>query len=182
MQYTITKISSEQPREWGEGANKTYYIKVMLSGHNKAVSVGKKSPDALKVGDTVDGTITETQYDTDRFTQEKKQYTPSSAKSLQDSTTMYVSYAKDILLKLIETQEKDIPKKLEEYVKFVAQHGRQLKNESEAQPTLKEQWNQTLAAKLDRKEPESIPNDEVPVEAYDDIDQDTEIDLDEIPF
>lgn len=72
-EYKITKVSQEEPREWGEGTNKTYYIKVMLDGHERPVSIGKKKPDALKVGDTVYGTITETQYETDKFTADKMQ-------------------------------------------------------------------------------------------------------------
>lgn len=70
-EYVIERVSQEEPREWGEGEKKTYYIKVMLKGHDRPVSIGKKSPDALKVGDVVHGTITETQYDTDKFTADK---------------------------------------------------------------------------------------------------------------
>jgi len=74
--YKVTKVSQEEPRVWDGDNGKVYYIKVMLEGHDKPVSIGKKTPDAIKVGDTVSGEITETQYETDKFKAEKKPYTP----------------------------------------------------------------------------------------------------------
>lgn len=76
MQYKVTKVSEETPKEWGEGTNKTYYIKVKVDGHDKPISVGKKSPNALSVGDELNGTITPTEYDTDKFKPEPKAFTP----------------------------------------------------------------------------------------------------------
>ncbi len=76
MQYKVTKVSEETPKEWGEGTNKTYYIKVMVDGHDKPISVGKKSPNALSAGDELNGTITPTEYDTDKFKPEPKAFTP----------------------------------------------------------------------------------------------------------
>lgn len=72
-EYKITKVSQEAPKEYQGEHGTTYYIKVMIDGHERPVSIGKKKPDALKVGDTVYGTITETQYDTDKFTADKMQ-------------------------------------------------------------------------------------------------------------
>jgi hypothetical protein len=72
-EYKITRVSQEAPKEYQGEHGTTYYIKVMLDGHERPVSIGKKKPDALKVGDTVYGTITETQYETDRFTADKMQ-------------------------------------------------------------------------------------------------------------
>lgn len=58
QEYKITRISQDPPREWNNPKGGTiYYKKVMLEGWDKPVSIGKKSPDALKVGDTVYGTI-----------------------------------------------------------------------------------------------------------------------------
>lgn len=69
--YRITKVSNQEPRTY-DGPNGTvYYIKVLLDGHDKPVSIGKRSPDALKEGDVVTGEITATQYETDKFTAQK---------------------------------------------------------------------------------------------------------------
>lgn len=67
--YKITRVSSQPPREhYSQKYNSTtYYIKVMLEGHDRPVSIGKRAPDALKVGDTVYGTILPTAYDADNF-------------------------------------------------------------------------------------------------------------------
>lgn len=67
MQYKITEIDVHNIREWGEGERKTFYIPVMVDGHDKWVSIGKKDKDALKAGDIVNGTIQTTTYDTDKF-------------------------------------------------------------------------------------------------------------------
>lgn len=57
--YKITRISQDPPREWNNPKGGTvYYRKVMLEGWDKPVSVGKKSADALHVGDVLQGTIT----------------------------------------------------------------------------------------------------------------------------
>jgi hypothetical protein len=73
-EYKVLKVSQEPPREHTGDYGTTYYIKVMLEGHDRPVSIGKKDPNALKAGDVVSGTITETQYDADKFTAEKKQF------------------------------------------------------------------------------------------------------------
>lgn len=70
--YKIIKIDRDATREWGEGAKKIYYIKVALRDsdgkvHPKAVSIGKKKPDALSVGEEVHGTIEKTDYETDKW-------------------------------------------------------------------------------------------------------------------
>lgn len=67
QEYTITRISSEDPRQWTGEHGTVYYIKVMLDGHNKPVSIGKKDPNALKVGETVFGDIIPTEYAEDKF-------------------------------------------------------------------------------------------------------------------
>lgn len=76
-EYKICKISSDAPREHynQQYDNTTYYIKVMLDNHPKPVSVGKKSADALKVGDVLSGTILPTEYDTDNFKSDPKTFT-----------------------------------------------------------------------------------------------------------
>lgn len=76
--YTVQRVSSEEPRQYySEKYNTTtYYIKVMLEGHAKPVSIGKKTANALKQGDTVNGTIVPTEFDTDNFKAESKTFTP----------------------------------------------------------------------------------------------------------
>lgn len=73
QEYKITQVSSQPPREHynQQYGTTTYYIKVMLEGVEKPVTIGKRRPDALKVGDTVYGRIIPTQYDTDKFQAEK---------------------------------------------------------------------------------------------------------------
>lgn len=71
-EYKILMIDEAEPRKW-DGPNGTvFYITVGLEGHPKPVSIGKKSPDALKVGDTVFGTIVPTDYITDKWKGEAK--------------------------------------------------------------------------------------------------------------
>jgi hypothetical protein len=83
-EYRITRVSQDVPREWGQGDKKTYYIKVMLDGHSKPVSIGKNSPTALKVGDTVTGRIVETQYAEDKWEHERKAFTGGGFKADPD--------------------------------------------------------------------------------------------------
>lgn len=67
QEYKITKVSQQEPREWNGPNGTVYYIKVMLEGHDKPVSIGKKKPDALKEGFTVYGTIEPTDLPEDKF-------------------------------------------------------------------------------------------------------------------
>jgi hypothetical protein len=56
--YTINRVSEQQPREWTNPLGGViYYIKVMLEGHDRPVEVGKKKPDALSAGQTINGNI-----------------------------------------------------------------------------------------------------------------------------
>lgn len=72
--YKITKVSEQEPKKYDGQYGTTYYIKVLLEGHEKPVEIGKKSPDALKAGDTVYGSITATEYQTDKFKGEQKPF------------------------------------------------------------------------------------------------------------
>lgn len=69
-EYKIHTVQ-ENPREWNGPNGTVYYISVGVEGHDKLISVGKKSPDALKVGDTITGTIEPTEYPTDKFKEER---------------------------------------------------------------------------------------------------------------
>ena len=73
QEYKVTKVSSEKPREWSNPHGGTvYYIKTMLEGHSKPVSIGKKTPDALKPGFMVYGVIEPSDLPEDKFKGEKK--------------------------------------------------------------------------------------------------------------
>jgi hypothetical protein len=108
QEYKITQISAEAPREWQGPKGTVYYIKVKLEGHPKPVSIGKRSPDSLRVGDSVYGTITsDPNRNEDKFKAEQQVssgYSPStktvSGKTFDDRT-MYVSYAKDLAVALV---------------------------------------------------------------------------------
>lgn len=107
-EYKITQVSSRPPREWAGPKGTVYYIKVKLDGHAKPVSIGKKAPDALKVGDTVYGTITEDpMHDEDKFKAEQNpSYSSSAPRSSgggkgSDDRSFYVSYAKDLAVALV---------------------------------------------------------------------------------
>jgi hypothetical protein len=176
-EYKVLQISQQPPRQWDGPKGTIYYINVMLEGHQKAVSIGKKSPNALKAGDTVYGEITETQYDTDKFTAGQNPGGGGGyAKKPQDNTTMYVSYAKDILVAMLAAG-KDL-KDYDAYITKIADSGKKLKELVEAEP--KKDWVKPEV----REKLETIPNDEVPVEAYDNVDvsDDEPVNLDDIPF
>lgn len=74
--YKIIKVSEQEPKKYEGQYGTTYYIKVMLEGHAKPVEIGKKTPDALKVGDELWGEVIPTEYQTDKFKAEKKPFTP----------------------------------------------------------------------------------------------------------
>lgn len=71
QEYTIEKISEQEPRKWDGPHGIVYYIKVKLKDVDKPVSIGKKKPDALKAGMTVYGTIEESDLPEDKFKAEK---------------------------------------------------------------------------------------------------------------
>lgn len=57
--YKITRVSEQPPNAWPKDAPTTWYYKLMVEGHERPISVGKKKPDfVFRVGDTIDGTIT----------------------------------------------------------------------------------------------------------------------------
>ena len=76
MNYKVIKVSEQEPKKYEGQYGTTYYIKVMLEGHTKPVEIGKKTPDAIKVGDELYGEVIPTEYQTDKFKAEKKPFTP----------------------------------------------------------------------------------------------------------
>lgn len=104
--YKITQVSSQPPREWAGPKGTVYYIKLKLEGHPKPVSIGKRSPDALHVGDVVYGTITaDYNHEEDKFKSEPNpNFTGTSrtgAAKVSDDRSFYVAYAKDLAVALI---------------------------------------------------------------------------------
>lgn len=75
-EYKVSKVSEQEPKKYDGQYGTTYYIKVMLDGHSKPVEIGKKTPDAIKVGDVMYGEVIPTEYQTDKFKAEKKPFTP----------------------------------------------------------------------------------------------------------
>jgi len=75
-EYKVTRVSEQPPKEYhNEKYNSTtYYIKVQVEGWEKPIEVGKKSPDAIKVGDILYGTIESTRRATDKFKSEPKPF------------------------------------------------------------------------------------------------------------
>lgn len=71
-EFKIAKVSEQPPKEWKGPHGPVYYIKVLLEGHTKPVSVGKKKPDALRVGDIIYGNIEESDLPEDKFKPEQK--------------------------------------------------------------------------------------------------------------
>lgn len=74
-EYTVARVSEQEPKKYDGQYGTTYYIKVMLNGHTKPVEIGKKSPNAIKAGDVLNGTIIPTEYHTDKFKAEAKPFT-----------------------------------------------------------------------------------------------------------
>lgn len=86
MQYQVRVLSEDPPKEWKSPAgNVVYYIEVMVEGHDKPISVGKKSPDALKVGDTIWGDIIPTEFPVDKFKPSAPPQGVSASKPVGDS-------------------------------------------------------------------------------------------------
>lgn len=132
-EYKIIRISPEPAREHynNQYNTTTYYIKVQLEGHPKAVSVGKRTPDALKPGDIIYGTILPTTYDADNFKSEAR---PNPAAASHQNTNspsggdtrdraFYTSYAKDIAVALANRQAPFDDKEFEKITKAVAVQG-----------------------------------------------------------
>lgn len=66
-EYKVTQLSSRAPNVWEGPHGTVYYIRVMLEGHEKPVDIGKKKPDAIKVGDIVSGDIKSDSGAADKF-------------------------------------------------------------------------------------------------------------------
>lgn len=95
-EYKVTKVSGQEPREYTNEYGTTYYIKVQVEGHDKPIEVGKKQKDGVKVGDVLYGTITDTQYKTDKFKSEPKPFGGNSGgfqKPVRDDSHIRAQWA-----------------------------------------------------------------------------------------
>lgn len=66
-EYKVTSLMKDEPKEWKGPHGSVWYHSVMVDGHDKPLSVGKKEPNSIKVGDIIYGDITETDYLEDKF-------------------------------------------------------------------------------------------------------------------
>lgn len=165
MRYKITKVSDDEPKVWGEGERKTYYIKVMLEGHEKPVTIGKKKPGALSVGMTVEGDIIPTEYAEDKFKASTGSFGGGGGKT-HDPDSMYRCNALNNAVAWCAAVKKG---DTEDVVKVADDFLTWLKGENKGYEAAKK----TAEALKPEPKPEAEP---MPV--Y----QDEEIDLDSIPF
>lgn len=132
--YKVLQVSGEAPRQWDGPHGTVYYIKAKLEGHDKPVSIGKKKPDALKVGDTVYGTIEVSDLPEDKF---KPAAPPQASQSGQanygnagtdykpawqprDDSAIQAQFAIKGAIELVNGQEKkpdDVFSTIEDYAK-----------------------------------------------------------------
>lgn len=178
QEYKVTKVSTQEPKVYEGQYGTTYYIKVMLEGVDEPVEIGKKSPDALKQGDTVYGTVTDGQYGK-KFKAEKKPFgQPGGSKYNRDDAAIRAQWAIGQSVGWFSTRktvDEHLNERIEELAKvFYAMVDRVKGSVSESPKT---DWvKPEVREKLQPKE------DTPPVDAYDNINEDTEINLDDIPF
>lgn len=67
MEYKVVRLMNDNPKEWKGPHGVIYYHSVEVEGHDKPLSVGKKEANSIKVGDTIYGDITATDYIEDKF-------------------------------------------------------------------------------------------------------------------
>lgn len=113
--YKITKVSEQEPRVYDGQYGTVYYIKVMLDGHNKPVEIGKKDPNALKVGDEVYGDIKPSEYPSDGFKSAQKPYgTPggdelkSKLDAIHGDLKLTMSMVRSLQKRLDATPQEDV--------------------------------------------------------------------------
>lgn len=187
--YKITRVSSQPPREhYSQKYNSTtYYIKVMLEGHDRPVSIGKRAPDALKVGDTVYGTILPTAYDADNFKLEgNKPFAPSKDTG-EIKAEWAIGQAVTLFMPQMTAQNRPYFGEIEEYAKELFLMVERVKNSTDttvvASQTGYEKAKATAEA-IKTKQPS--PSDGLKAFMADDgvidVTGDEEINLDDIPF
>ena len=171
QEYTIEKVSQQEPKKYEGQYGTTYYIKVKLAGHDKPVSIGKKQPDALKEGYKVFGTIEPTDFDEDKFKSEKNPNSSyggsKSSYQPRDDEAIRAQWAIGQAVQLYSFEAKE--------------------HELGPHMNLIEAKAKELFSMVDRvkglKVEERLPAEKPPkVDPVFDIDEDEEINLDDIPF
>lgn len=66
-EYKVIRVSDKPSNAWNGPNGTIYYQNYMLEGHPKPVSIGKKQPDTIKVGDVLNGSITQDSGPNDKF-------------------------------------------------------------------------------------------------------------------
>ena len=163
--YKVTKVSDQEPKKYEGQYGTTYYIKVMLDGHSKPVEIGKKTPDAIKVGDEVFGEIISTEYQTDKFKAERKPFTPNKQEDPARQDSIIRQSSMKAAVDLVTSDKINITElytKADEIVAWV-------KNEQPSTP------------QEPKEEPKLVKPDALKT-AKDIFEDAEEIDLDDIPF
>lgn len=179
QEYKVTKVSTQEPKVYEGQYGTTYYIKVMLEGIDEPVEIGKKSPNALKQGDTVYGTVTDGQYGK-KFKAEKNPNGYSGGgKYTRDDSAIRAQWAIGQAIQIAVAKGKlDNPiilwAGMEADAKELFAMVDRVKGSVSESP--KQDWVKPEVREKLTKE------DTPPVDAYEDIDEDTIIDMDSIPF
>lgn len=66
-EYKVNSLMKDEPKKWESKFGTVWYHSVIVEGHPKPISVGKKEPNSIKAGDTLYGDIIETDYLEDKF-------------------------------------------------------------------------------------------------------------------
>src|SRR3990167_8109776 len=125
-EFKIESVFAEPAKEWKGPHGTVFYKTVMIDGHDKPVSVGKKDPDVLTKGDIIYGDIVPTDYIEDKFKpspppegQSEGSSKPSGDKYLKDTSDLPYRVWKD-MLPFMDVQDlvkdADYNRELNEYV------------------------------------------------------------------
>lgn len=180
QEYTIKQVSSQEPKRYEGKFGVTLYHNVRFEGSDEIVSIGRKEGNAPKAGEKVYGTVTENEYGKSFKSEKNPNNSYGGSKYTRDDNAIRAQWAigQAIALFAQSPSDKVDLEVLEANATrlYVMVDRVKTSNVSES-PTLKEQWNKTLGAKTEVKS-----SDTPPVDAYDDITEDTEINMDDIPF
>ena len=179
QEYTIKQVSQQEPKRYEGKYGVTLYYKVRFEGSDETVEIGRKEGNPPKEGDRLYGQIEETEYG-QKFKAERRPFEAHRAgnKPLRDDSAIQAQFAIKTAVAYLDNDEQATLDTVEQYAKDFFAMIERVKNSTQ-KPSLKQQWDKTLEAKNEDK---PIPNDEVPLEAYEDIGLDTEVDLNNIPF
>lgn len=119
QEYKIKSIFPDDPKKWKGPHGTIYYREVLVEGHDKPLSVGKKDPNALKEGDTIFGDIIESDYISDKFKPSSPPESVDNSETAQKPA--YKDNSKSITLGMVWktiAQIRGLPENDEEFAKF----------------------------------------------------------------